>query len=139
MDNYFVRRAHDGGRSMNRMDRVDKRADLMVKLQQELERRTRVEEEAIRLIGECEFEKANELLKSLNDETIKQIQAELDALRTEAAEEEEDQGKQKEAKEEDLLLGDMLVEKRQRSGSDSQDRVQKYADLISKKGEYIDG
>lgn len=110
------------------MNRVDKRSDLMSKLQQELERRTKVEEEAIRLIGECEFEKAMVLLNDLDNEVIRQIQEELDALKVEMPEEESDQGKQKEA---DLLIEDMLIEKGQKNDSNGRDRLQKYANTIT--------
>ena len=54
------------------MNKIDKRLELLKKLQAEMDRRTQVEEEVYRLISNCEFVKANDLLKTLDDEIIKQ-------------------------------------------------------------------
>lgn len=68
------------------MSRWDKRMDLTKKLQEELDRRTKVEEEAIQLISECKFEEANILLRSIDDSIVRQIAKELDDLDTEKEE-----------------------------------------------------
>ena len=46
------------------MNKIDKRLELLKKLQVEMDRRTQVEEEVYRLISNCEFVKANDLLNS---------------------------------------------------------------------------
>lgn len=62
------------------MKKADKKAELIRKLQEELDQRTQVEEEAIRLMENCEFEKAQELLGSLDDSIVKEIERELEQL-----------------------------------------------------------
>ncbi len=57
---------------------VAKRTKLLQKLQQELEHRTKIEKVVIRLIGNCEFDKANKLLNSLDDKTVRKIEMELE-------------------------------------------------------------
>ncbi len=50
---------------------TDKKEDVMVeelrKVQEELDHRTQVEEEAVRLMAECRFDEANALLATLDD------------------------------------------------------------------------
>lgn len=53
------------------------KAELLKKLQEELERRTKLEEKAIRLISDGEHEKAVELLKSIDDSVVKKIMAQI--------------------------------------------------------------
>lgn len=76
---------------MGTMNRINKRAELLKKLQEELDHRTQVEKEVVQLIGNCEFEKANDLLATLDDEIVRQIERELDGLHDEkSAENSED-------------------------------------------------
>lgn len=65
------------------MNKMDKKTKLLKKLQEELERRTLIEEEAIRLISSGEHEKACTLLETIGNETVKKIERELDALERE--------------------------------------------------------
>lgn len=62
------------------MKEIDKKAELIKALQTELDIRTQVEEEAVRLIESCEFEKAQEILKSLDNDIVEDIRRELDRL-----------------------------------------------------------
>lgn len=111
------------------MDRIDKRIDLMQKLQEEMDHRTRVEEEAIRLIGECEFEKANALLKSLDDELLRQIQEELNALEGEVSED-TCQGEQKETENVDILVEGMVIEGDQQKDPGGHKALRRYAGAV---------
>lgn len=52
------------------MDKVDKKIEEIKALQAELDRRTRVEKEALELIGQCRFEEAKKLLSSLDDKKV---------------------------------------------------------------------
>jgi len=113
------------------MDRIDKRIDLMQKLQEEMDHRTRVEEEAIRLIGECEFEKANALLKSLDDELLRQIQEELNALEGEVSED-TCQGEKKEENA-DILVEGMVIERDQRKDPGGHKALRRYADVMKRR------
>lgn len=65
------------------MNKMDKKTELLKKLQEELEHRTLVEEEAIRLISSREHEKACTLLDTIDNDTVKKIKRELDALKRE--------------------------------------------------------
>lgn len=69
------------------MKKIDRKAELLKKLQTEIDRRTQVENEAISLISGGEHEKAKELLESLDDQIVKEIQSELDKLDQEPEEE----------------------------------------------------
>lgn len=69
------------------MKKTDKKAALLKTLQAELNRRTQTENEAIRLISSGECEKAIELLESLDDQIVKDIEAEMDRLDQEPEEE----------------------------------------------------
>lgn len=62
--------------------KADKKTELLKKLQKELDRRTQIEEEAVRLISNGECEKACELLNTLDDNVVKDIEQELDRLDT---------------------------------------------------------
>ncbi len=65
------------------MNKMDKKTELLKKIQAELERRTLAEEEAVRLISSGEHEKACALLEMIDNETIREIERELDALEQE--------------------------------------------------------
>jgi len=71
------------------MKKIDKKTELLKKLQAELDRRRQVENEAIRLISSGECEKACELLDSLDDQIVKDIDAKLDNLDQESEETDE--------------------------------------------------
>ena len=71
------------------MKKTDKKAALLKTLQAELNRRRQVENEAIRLISSGECEKACELLDSLDDQIVKDIDAKLDNLDQESEETED--------------------------------------------------
>lgn len=60
------------------MRRVDKRMELVKKLQLELDRRTEIEKEAELLICIGKYKEATELLQALDDNIIKSIAQELD-------------------------------------------------------------
>ena len=62
------------------MKEIDKKAELIKVLQTELDIRTQVEEEAVRLIESCKFEKAQEILKSLDNNIVEDIRRELERL-----------------------------------------------------------
>lgn len=62
------------------MTKSEKKAMLINKMQEELDRRTEQEEEAIYLMEQGEFERANQLLKSIDDSVAKGIMEELDQL-----------------------------------------------------------
>lgn len=64
------------------MKKADRKAELLKKLQKELDRRTQVEKEAVKLISNGECEKACELLNTLDDNVVKDIEQELDRLNT---------------------------------------------------------
>lgn len=49
------------------MDKIDKKIEEIKATQAELDRRTSVEKETERLIGQCRFEEAEELLDALDD------------------------------------------------------------------------
>lgn len=52
------------------MDKIDKKIEEIEATQAELDRRTRVEKEALKLIGQCRFKEANKLLDSLDDKKV---------------------------------------------------------------------
>lgn len=62
------------------MKKADKKAELLKRLREELDRRTQIENEAIHLIGENRIEKAQEILDSIDDSILKEIEQELDRL-----------------------------------------------------------
>lgn len=70
------------------MTKTEKRAMLIKKMQAEIDRRTELEEEAIELMSNGEFEKATDLLKSIDDGIVKEIEKELNALEEETVPEE---------------------------------------------------
>lgn len=59
---------------------MDKRAELIKKMQEEMDRRTKIENEAIQLMCEGKFEQATDLLSSIDDSIIREISEELDKL-----------------------------------------------------------
>lgn len=65
------------------MNKIDRKTELLKKLQEELERRTLAEEEAVRLISSGEHEKACMLLETIDNEKVREIERELDALEQE--------------------------------------------------------
>lgn len=62
------------------MKKADKKAELLKRLQNELDIRTQVEKEAVSLISNGECEKACALLNALDDSIVKDIERELDRL-----------------------------------------------------------
>ncbi len=58
------------------MGKMDKKADEVKKLQEELDRRTKLELVAIKLITEGMHKEAMEILASLDDEAIKKLSGE---------------------------------------------------------------
>lgn len=65
------------------MNKIDRKTELLKKLQDEQDRRTRIEEEVVRLISNRENEKACALMETIDNETIREIERELDALKQE--------------------------------------------------------
>ena len=84
-------------------NRAEERAMLVKKLQEELDRRTDLEEEAIYLMEQGEFERANQLLKSIDDSIAKGIMEELDQLN--GLEEEETKEEVREVDDKEELRG----------------------------------
>ncbi|MDE7426119.1 MAG: hypothetical protein K2N51_20875 [Lachnospiraceae bacterium] len=78
------------------MTKSEKKAMLINKMQEELDRRTEQEEEAIYLMEQGEFERANQLLKSIDDSVAKGIIDELDGLEEKETKEEEREVDEKE-------------------------------------------
>lgn len=62
------------------MKTIDKRIELLKKYQEEMDHRTKIENEAIMLMEKGQFEEATELLKTLDDNIIKGLQRKLDEL-----------------------------------------------------------
>ena len=92
------------------MKKIDKKTELLKKLQTELDRRTQVENEAIRLISGGECGKAAELLKSLDDQIVKDIETEMDKL-DQKPEKETDEAEAREADEQaKQFLRDFLLD-----------------------------
>lgn len=54
------------------MKKIDRKIEEIRKMQEELDHRTQVEEEAVRLISECRFEEAIALLDTLDDALLQQ-------------------------------------------------------------------
>ena len=92
------------------MKKIDRKVELLKKLQTEIDRRTQVKNEVISLISGGEHEKARELLESLDDQIAKDIIAELDRLDQEP-EEETDEAEAEESDEpEKQFLRDFLLD-----------------------------
>lgn len=70
------------------MKNADRKVELLKKLQKELDHRTQIENEAVRLIENCEIEKAGDLLQSVDDSIVNQIKEELEKLDAESGKEE---------------------------------------------------
>ena len=122
------------------MNKIDKRLELLKKLQVEMDRRTQVEEEVYRLISNCEFVKANDLLKTLDDEIIRQIERELDALDGEDTEESTEgicadtwEDKQLAAGVVDVLVDGLVIEPGREDGAKSTEALQSYTDAVQRK------
>lgn len=62
------------------MKKIDQSTELIKRLQEESDRRTQLENEAIFMIENCEFEKAIALLQTIDDAVIRDIEKELDKL-----------------------------------------------------------
>ena len=54
------------------MKKIDRKIEEIRRMQEELDHRTQVEEEAVRLISECRFEEAIALLDTLDDALLQQ-------------------------------------------------------------------
>lgn len=89
------------------MKKIDKKTELLKKLQTELDRRMQIENEAIRLISNGECEKATELLESLDDQIVKDIETELDQEPEEETDEAETEESDESAKQ---FLRDFLLD-----------------------------
>lgn len=113
------------------MKKTDKKAELIKKIQRETDRRTQVENEAIRLIENCEFEKARRLLETINDDIVKEIERELDDLdREEGSGHMKAEGRQQ-AIEKDMIAGDFLLEENHRDVADLEKICRGYAEAAS--------
>lgn len=62
------------------MKKIDKKAELIKRLQAERDRRTQLENRAVTMIGNNELEKAIELIHTIDDTVIRDIEKELDRL-----------------------------------------------------------
>ncbi len=125
---------------MNTMNRIDKRLELLKKLQAEMDHRTQIEEEAYRLISNCEFAKANDLLKTLDDEIIRQIERELDELDGEEAEALTEstcagtcEDEQLAAGAVDVLINGLVIEPGREDSAESAEALQNYADAVKQR------
>lgn len=67
------------------MRKTDRKVELIRRLQEELDRRTQIENEAVDLISRGECEKAHTLLSMLDDNIVKEISDELDYLEEDVA------------------------------------------------------
>ncbi len=93
---------------MNKLEKIDRKIELMKQYQEELDKRNQIYAEFERLVICGEHEKAQALLKTLDDQTCDQISSEINRL------------DQEEEKEEDalveacvrigLVIGDFLVD-----------------------------
>jgi len=61
---------------------MDRKAELIRQMQEEMDRRTKIENEAIQLMREDKFEQATALLSSIDDSIIKGINEKIDKLDT---------------------------------------------------------
>lgn len=113
------------------MKKTDKKAELIKKIQREIDRRTQMENEAIQLIENCEFEKARRLLETINDDIVKEIERELDDLdREEGSGHMKAEGRQQ-AIEKDMIAGDFLLEENHRDVADLEKICRSYAEAAS--------
>lgn len=62
------------------MERIDRKAELIRRMQEEMDHRAMVEEKAVQLITEGRHEEAVAQLNSLDDGILGEIQMEIDAL-----------------------------------------------------------
>lgn len=62
---------------------MTRKAELIRHQQEEIDRRTRLEDEAIALVSEGRYDEARELMESLDDSILEDIQKEIKALGTE--------------------------------------------------------
>lgn len=65
------------------MSKVDKMMELVKRQQEELGHRTAVEKEAIALIRQGEYQEAKELLQSLDDSILREINNEFQSVKDE--------------------------------------------------------
>ena len=119
------------------MKKIDKKTELLKKLQVEQDRRTQVENEADRLICNEEYEKAAELLESLDDQIVRDIEAELDKLDQEPEEEVETEEFDEQAKQflRDFLLdiwANIVVALRTKSETCFEQVIQRHAEKLLK-------
>lgn len=63
--------------------KIDKKAELIKRMQEELMHRAEAEEKAVQLISEGRPEEAVELLNSLDDSVIAEMQEEFEAIEEE--------------------------------------------------------
>lgn len=62
------------------MTKLDKKVELIKRQQAEIDRRNEVEEQATKLICEGRYTEATELLETLDDNVLKELQAEFEAI-----------------------------------------------------------
>ena len=110
------------------MKKIDKKTELLKKLQVEQDRRTQVENEADRLICNEEYEKAAELLESLDDQIVRDIEAELDKLDQEPEEEVETEEFDEQAKQ----FLNIVVALRTKSETCFEQVIQRHAEKLLK-------
>lgn len=75
-----------------------------------------MENEVVQLIRNCEFEKANALLETLDDNAVKQIGKELDELKAEKA---------------DILVEGMVIEQSRKGGIGSRKALGRYMEAMA--------
>lgn len=63
---------------------MDEMTEIEKEIQDEVERRTVIEKQFFKAMGRCDFEKANELLSSIDDGTALELQIRFDKLKEKA-------------------------------------------------------
>lgn len=74
---------------MTKTELIDKKIELMEQLQAELDRRHALEDEVLNCFSKGDFEHANEILASIDDNIILDIQSRIDDLSAQAPEREQ--------------------------------------------------
>lgn len=109
------------------MNKWEKRMELVKKLQEEIDRRTRVEKAVVVYITAGRFEEANVLLESIDDDIVRKIEKELNELDAEQKEEALTVGA-------DVLVDHhLMMEKSREAGVSNQEALLRYAERINKK------
>ena len=63
---------------------MDEMIEIEKAIQEEKDRRTAVEEQIFRALGECDFKRANDLIRSMDDDVLEDLQARSDVLKEKA-------------------------------------------------------